>query len=135
MGQWEPLAGHPGRYLLTVGPAAADPSQLLDRIRTLLGDETEVQPLLWDEKGEPKIPTGQVLVRFKRSPSDQELKAFAEPLGLAVEQRNDYIPSQVSFRPAKGAKGSVDELIERIREDDDLVQRVWPETLGTYRRE
>ncbi|WZO95756.1 hypothetical protein EP7_002725 [Isosphaeraceae bacterium EP7] len=135
IGDLEPVAGHPGVYLLSVRSAKADHAGMLGQVRELLGDGADVQPVLRGEKGELQIPTGQVTVRFKSSPSDLELHKFAGPLGLDVERRNAYVPSQVSFRASKGAEGSVCDLVEKIRKSEDLVHSVWPETLSKYRRE
>ena len=136
IGELEPLPGHPGRYLLHLVNGPMDPGRALEAVKKRVGDEAQVSLMQRDDHGEPCIPTGQVTVRFKTTPSDEELLAFAEPLGLAVEKRNDFVPSQVSFRPKRDEPGEpAEKLIERIQESSNQVQRAWSENLGMFHRE
>jgi hypothetical protein len=121
--------------VLTVKPGVGGAKKALERARRIVGERGDVQPVSADEKGDVTIRTGKVTVRFKTAPTEKEIEAFARPLGLTVEGRNEFVPSQVSFRAKKGMRQSVDELAERIEHDDERVQRAWPENLGVYRRE
>jgi hypothetical protein len=139
-GRVEPLEGHPAWLILTTEPNTASsrkrlPSKdILATVRESLGDGFQVEPLLVDERGNRVVPTGKVTVRFKTRPSADQLQEFAGPLGLTVDARNAYVPSQVSFRIADRSVAGVTDMIERIEKHAESVQQVWPETLGSYRR-
>jgi hypothetical protein len=133
-GSVEPLKGHPGLLILSADPKAAAPKELLERVRASLGRGFQVEPVMMDERGNRVVPTGKVTVRFKTLPSADELRKFAGPLGLTVDARNAYVPSQVSFRIADRSEDGVADVIERIEKNAESVQQVWPETLGSYRR-
>jgi hypothetical protein len=135
LGETECLGGHERRFTLTLKSPPPDPEEGLRLVREALGSRYEVQHVLLDEQGHPHFPTGTLTVRFKTAPSDKELREFAGPLGLTVESRNDFIPSQVSFRVSPRKKASVPDVLERIQAGEDRVQEAWPETLASYHRE
>ncbi|MFO0952452.1 MAG: hypothetical protein U0835_15150 [Isosphaeraceae bacterium] len=134
LGRIEPVKGHPGRFIVTLDGDPESASARLKRSLRGLDFKPEVHPVLVDAQGNRVVPTGKVAVRFKTAPSADELHEFAAPLGLAVESRNDIIPSQVTFRLADRARRSMLDVIKTIEKKAAEVQRVWPETLGRYSR-
>ena len=84
-------------------------------------------------RGNSVVPTGKIAVRFKKSPSNEELRHFAK-LGLTLDARNEFVPSQVTFRVTDKGRRSVLDVVEQIQEHAADVLRAWPETMGYYRR-
>ncbi len=132
LGHVEPVQGHPGFLVVSPTRQEADPAGQLRKAIAGLDADVRVEPLLRDEHGNALVPTGKVTVRFKSEPSAEDLRRFAGPLGLSVDARNKYVPSQVSFRIPGGDPVSL--VVERIQQQDDRVLQAWPETLGLYRR-
>jgi hypothetical protein len=134
LGRVEPLRGHPGMFIITPRGERIGAAERLRAALKLFGSKVRVSPLLEDERGNRLVPTGKVTVRFKSEPSDADLQQLAAPLGLTIDSRNKYIPSQVSFRVAGDVSDELLDVVDRIRERDDRVLQAWPETLGLYRR-
>lgn len=134
LGTVEPIAGHPGHYLLRVPAGKSGPEGAESKVRDALGPGFNVQRVIEDEKGELQVPTGKITVRFKQAPTDAELRKFATEQGLAVDARNDYVRNQVSFRPNEGAGCSVHEVVKRLRQDFESIQDAWAESLSRFRR-
>jgi hypothetical protein len=134
LGRVEPLAGYPGRYVLHLDQPSEDPERCWIKLHEVLGPEVEVEPVFLSADGSVCIPTGTLTVRFRTPPSDRELRDFARTLGLKVDERNAFVPSQVSFRPTAGARVYFPDILKRIQRDKDHVVRAWPETLGRYQR-
>lgn len=129
----EPVPGHP-RVLLLRAPEAQKQAPPLAELRRRAGPHVVIQPGLVDAKGELRLPTGRIRVRFRHAPSDDELEAFASRHQLAIRERNRYVPSQVDF--GVRADGDEETILDSVAaiEDDESVEKTWPDTLQQYRR-
>lgn len=90
-------------------------------------------PVLLDEQGEKHFPTGDVSVRFKTAPSDEELARFAEKADLVVIDRNEFVPEQVIFRPSNSRRTFIPDLVTDL-ESAGEVETAWANTLTRYKR-
>jgi hypothetical protein len=88
---------------------------------------------LVDEEQNIGLPTGTVIARFAQDPTDAELAAFGDELGLRVVERNKFVRKQVSFRPEK-QDAFLPELVDRVRRARPGLVNVWADTLSQYQR-
>jgi hypothetical protein len=128
----KPLGGHPGLFIVSSGSKRRSAAVEVGKALSGLDADIRVEPLLEDEHGNRVVPTGKVTVRFKSEPSNDDLRRFADSMGLSFISRNKYVPSQVSFRTSRSDQ--ITELMERIPKFSDNIIAAWPETLGVYRR-
>jgi hypothetical protein len=92
----------------------------------------KVYPVVVNEAGDELFPTGSVAVRFATTPTDADLARFVAEHKLQIRARNSYVPRQVAFDAVSATRFLPDVLSEL--EQDDTVERVWPETISQYRR-
>lgn len=90
-------------------------------------------PVLKDVDGNELYPTGSIVVRFREPPSADSLRKFAAASVLVLEERNEFVPRQVSFRPRRPREAYLPGLVATIAERPD-VEGVWASTLGQYKR-
>ena len=78
------------------------------------------------------VPTGEITVRFRETPDEQQLQSFAAGHRLRLLRRNEFVPQQAVFQPADRS-----DLPTRIRtiEGDGSTKAVWLNTLSRYTRE
>ena len=72
--------------MVLVALAGCDPDlhEALRQVRTQLGGRGRVQRAMRDEQGTEILPTGTIQVRFKDTPTDQDLSKFGEKAGLRM---------------------------------------------------
>lgn len=104
-------------------------SRLLDRFP----DADWVSPLVLDEADEQHLPTGDVTVRFRQPPSDEELERFAGTHRLELRRRNEFVPVQASFRPRDLRRTYLPDLVTQLVAEGD-VSKAWLNTRSRYRR-
>lgn len=90
-------------------------------------------PVLKDADGNEMYPTGSIAVRFRDRPAAEALRKFAAASALKVEERNEFVPRQVSFRPLRPRDAYLPGLVSEIA-DRPEVEAAWASTLGAYRR-
>jgi hypothetical protein len=90
-------------------------------------------PVLRDADGNELWPTGALIVRFRRRPSDKQLDAVAAEERLVIEARNEFVPEQASFRPRQPRAEYLPDLVARIARRGD-VAAAWAGTASHYRR-
>jgi hypothetical protein len=90
-------------------------------------------PVLVDEQGEELFPTGEVSVRFRETPSEAALAAFARRHGLVLRRRNEFVPSQAVFVPANPRQTYLPAVRERVVAAPDVTE-AWANTVSRYRR-
>lgn len=90
-------------------------------------------PVLRDADGNELWPTGALIVRFRRRPSDKQLDAFAAEEGLVVGARNEFVPEQASFRPRHPRAEYLPDLVARVARRGE-VAAAWAGTASRYRR-
>lgn len=133
VGSLETLPAHPELALLQLRAGGGDPKRLWRKLQATLGGKGSIMPVFRDAEDAARYPVGDILVRFKGSPSDHLLGEWAAKNGLRVRQRNKYVPNQVAFEPSDPREQYLPDLLERLEQGED-VAAVWPETLGAYRR-
>jgi hypothetical protein len=131
LGNAQPLIGA-GALLLTL-PAAGDARSAWSQAREAVGSAGTVQPVLLDEGGDPHYPTGEISVRFKEAPGEEELRRFAARHDLRLVRRNEFVPQQAVFQPLDGSGSYLPELVEKL-EGEEGTQAAWANTLSQYQR-
>lgn len=117
-----------------VKPAKApEPKSAWERLRKLVGAHGVVQPVLVDDNGVEQLPTGEVSVRFKTSPTDAALERFATSHDLKLVARNEYVARQAVFAPIHPEEQYLPDVIQSVM-DAKNVELAWANTLGQYQR-
>lgn len=78
------------------------------------------------------VPTGEITVRFRETPDEQQLQRFAAGHRLRLLRRNEFVPQQAVFQPAD--RSDLPSLVRTIEEDGN-TKAVWLNTLSRYTRE
>lgn len=134
-----PIAGvsrvseHPDVVVVELEDDETDPRAALLEIRELLKDEAQVELALEDDFGNELYPTGTINVRFSDTPSDEELDALGEELGLKCISRNEFQPKQASFEPVDKMAADLSSEISRLEERPE-IRKAWPEVWARFRR-
>jgi hypothetical protein len=126
-------AGDEGRLTLRLREPARDPK---DAWRGLLARHPEVAwaaPSFRDASGHELLPTGAVVVRFRKEPSAKALEAFAKEESLELERRTPLVAEQASFRPRQPREVYLPELVARLARRPE-VAAAWPATKARYRK-
>jgi len=131
--RYEPVSGHPDLWLISLKERVGNPRAAWKKLRSVLGSEIAVAPVLIDDEKNFRLPTGALIARFAKDPTDEELAAFSDELGLHVVERNKFVPKQVSFRPAN-PDAFLPELVDQVRRAKPALVNVWPDTLSQFRR-
>lgn len=133
LGHVDSVPGHLDLLILTVDSEPTNDSKdAWKSVYNTLGDCFRVYPVVKNEEGSKKYPTGSIVVRFPDAPGDEDLQEWARNHELLVKERNDYVPKQVSFVPSGQECHFLPEVFDSVRNDPDL--RVWLDTLSSYRR-
>jgi hypothetical protein len=98
------------------------------------GEAAWIQPVITDDLGHERFPTGELTVRFDKPLSDKEVQVFARERGLKIERRNTYQPEQVVLVPERPRDVYLPELCEELEREPE-VARAWLNTLSRYTRE
>jgi hypothetical protein len=104
--------------------------------RKLLGENKDVawaQPVLVDDAGHERYPTGELTVRFDEPPTDEELETFARSHHLRTARRTAYQPAQVVLVPEQPRAVFLPELCDELARVPG-VTRAWPNALSHYTR-
>lgn len=75
--------------------------------------------------------TGEITVRFRETPDENQLHGFASGYGLRLLRRNEFVPQQAVFQPAD--RSDLPALVRTI-ERDRSTKAVWLNTLSRYTR-
>jgi hypothetical protein len=122
-----------GVVALRLKDAADDPRAVWRDMLAHLPESKWAAPVLRDADGKELWPTGALVVRFRRRPSDKQLDAFAAEEGLVIEARNEFVPEQASFRPRKPRAEYLPDLVARIAGRSD-VAAAWAGTASRHLR-
>jgi len=98
-----------------------------------LGGDAFAYPVLLDRDGAPHYPTGEVTVRFARTPTPAELDAFAKGQGLRLQRANEFAPQQFVLVPLDPGRDFLPDLVARLCAAPG-VRSAWANTLSRYRR-
>jgi hypothetical protein len=104
--------------------------------RKLLDEHEDVawaQPVLVDDEGHERYPTGELTLRFDEPPTDEELRAFARSCHLRTARRNTYQPAQIVLVPEQPRAVFLPQLCEEL-ERVPGVARAWLNTVSHYTR-
>ena len=132
-GEVEEIKGSDDLLLVRLPEETATPKKTLRSIQKKLGSAGVVHHVLVDEGGHHLYPTGEINVRFQKTPSDAELKKFAAAHKLRLQSRNEYVPQQAIFEPIDLKDRDVLEAVEEVSQDKK-TQLAWPNTLSRYDR-
>ncbi len=122
-----------GLLLLRLGEGEGE----LDAVRTEILERVDgvewAEPLLVDEAGASMFPTGDVSVRFRERPSDDDLRRFAEEHGLELRRRNEFVPEQATFAPRERRREALPEKVSTLRRAAEVAE-AWTNTASRYHR-
>ena len=96
-------------------------------------DVAWVQPVLVDDDGHERYPTGELTLRFDEPPTDDELDEFARARHLRTARRNEYQPAQVVLAPEQPRDVYLPDLCEELGREQG-VARAWLNTMSHYTR-
>ena len=126
LGTTEPL------YVLTLtAPQPARDAWVA--VAKALGGKRAAHPVLIDGDGAPHYPTGEIAVRFEQTPSDADVKAFADAHRLKLVRANELAPKQFVFAAIAPAAEFLPDLVARLAAQTG-VRSAWANTLSVYRR-
>jgi hypothetical protein len=134
LARYEPVEGHPQLWLISLKSPTGSARAAWEKLRALLDAKIALSPVLLDDEKNLRLPTGTVIARFAKDPTDAELAEFSDELGLRIVERNKFVPRQVSFRPAKH-DDFLPELVDKVRRARPELVKVWADTLSQFRRE
>lgn len=80
------------------------------------------------------VPTGEITVRFRETPDEQQLQRFASGYRLRLLRRNEFMPQQAVFQPVDRSNRSDLPALVRTIEADGSTKAVWLNTLSRYER-
>jgi hypothetical protein len=132
-GSLEPVEGYPAVAVLHLAAEHSLTGELWASLASSVAREAELDPILVDEQGNDRLPTGKIEVRFKEPPSPEQLEAFASEHGLALERRNKFVPAQAEFRVAGAKRPFLPDLLDEL-DKADTVRQSWLDTLSRYER-
>src|SRR5262249_2405155 len=121
------------RWTLRLHTPARDPRQSWRDVLALHPEAEWVAPAFHDASGAELLPTGAVVVRFRKKPSDRALEAFARDEALELERRNEFVPEQAAFHPREPREVSLPDLGAKPAGRPD-VAAAWPATSSRYRK-
>lgn len=111
----------------------ADAKEVWERARDAVGPNGFVEPVLYDERGNPHYPTGEVSVRFYKPLSDEQLRRFAADNSLRLRNRNEFVPEQAVFTPITPEEIYIPDLVNRIA-NSEVAKIVWANTFSRFER-
>ena len=123
----------PHRWTLRLDAPARDPRQAW---RAVLAENPEadwVAPAYRDASGHELLPTGAVVVRFRKKPSDSALLAFARDEALELDRRNEFVPEQATYHPKQPREVYLPDLVAKLSSRPE-VAAAWPATSSLYRK-
>jgi hypothetical protein len=112
---------------------SAEVKKTWQHLQDKLGAEFAVEPVFIGRNGRLSYATGSLSVRFRKTPTNAELKKFAHRWGLRLKARNPYVRSQAAFeKTAKTMDHYLPDMIDSIRRKEKQVRAVWPDTYSNY---
>lgn len=115
---------------------SAQQGDLLATLRSLLdqGDIEFFKPVLCDPESRlQQIPTDEISVRFKKVPSEKDLKAVEKKYGVVVERQNEFVPSQFIVKTSRSIEGDTLEVASRMDEAEE-IEFAAPNFISEHRR-
>lgn len=110
VGSLETLPAHPELALLQLRAGGGDPKRLWRKLQATLGDMGSIMPVFRDAEDAALYPVGDILVRFKGSPSDHLLGEWAREQVELEEASAEVVAeegrSPASFRSSCGSSCS-----------------------------
>jgi hypothetical protein len=110
-----------------------DPRRLCEKLNEVVGTEGIVAPVLVDEEGNKLLPTGRFQVRFKKTPSGQQLASFAARHNVDLAKQNQWSSSQAEFKLRADDVRYFPDVAEQISADAD-VAAAWPDVRAAFRK-
>lgn len=132
LGRVEAIGSGQPLYLIRVEPHGAT-RQCWQALSHGLGGDAFAYPVLLDRDGAPHYPTGEVTVRFERTPTPTELDAFAQGHRLRLLRANEFAPQQFVLEPLDRARDFLPDLVSRLIAAPG-IRSAWANTLSRYRR-
>jgi hypothetical protein len=133
LGQVEPLA-ESGLVLLRVSSNVSDVRTAWKGVLQDFPDADWAAPVLISANGAEHYPNGGVVVRFAAPQGQKDLHAFAKNQGLVLHKRNEFVPTQVSFRPEHPRMVFLPDCVQAIAHLPEVAS-AWLETMSRYTRQ
>lgn len=131
--QLDPLSGARGGWEVALAEPAASARAAWRVLQDKVGGEFQVLPVLDDGDGDARYPTGEVMVRFRATATDEQLQALEKSLGLELVGRSRFIGNQARFRLRDPAGVYAPELVGKLAARDD-IDAAWLDAESRYKR-
>jgi hypothetical protein len=120
-------------WVVYLDKPARSPRQGWEALKKQLGAGFLVVPVMDDEDGAVRYPTGLVTVRFCAPVSDADMEAFAHAHALDVVKRARFTRVQVLFRPAAIGEQFLPDVSEKLSASP-AADAVWLDAESAYTR-
>jgi hypothetical protein len=134
LGNVESSPTGPAQFLVRVQEEGASPKDVWRQLRERVGSEFAVDPVFVDDQGNLSYSTGAIAVRFRTPPTEQQLSHCRAKFGLALKNRNKYVPTQFVFEPLSNDDRFLPDVLEALRQDEPEIQTAWAETKSQFER-
>jgi hypothetical protein len=131
-GSLEPGA-EPDEWVLHLQAEAENLRQVWEEVLATVRSLKWMAPVLADSAGTAMVPVGDVTVRFHEAPSSETLQTLCDRFDVAIAKRNEFVPEQVAFRPAKPRDTFLPDLVAELEQDKGVL-KAWATTRSAYRR-
>ena len=133
IGSLEMLKGPEPIWVLSTGDEGRAPKEAWERVQDALGSDIVADPAFIDQEGNALYPTGLITIRFAHEPTEADLERFAREHDLEVYSRNKFVPSQVTFAPAKPTASFLPDLVAQVKSAPE-VKSAWADTVSKFIR-
>jgi hypothetical protein len=133
VGRVERLSSPRGGWVVSLEKPARSPRQGWEALRRQLGAGFLVVPVMDDEDGAARYPTGLVTVRFCGPVSDADMEAFARAHALDVVKRARFTRVQVLFRHSAIGEQFLPDVSEKLSASP-AADAVWLDAESAYTR-
>ena len=120
-------------WVVCLNEPARSPRQGWEALKKQLGTDFVVVPVVDDQDGAERYPTGLVTVRFCTPVSDAEMEDFARAHALDVVRRARFTRVQVLFRPTEIGEQFLPDVSEKLSASP-AADAVWLDAESAYTR-
>lgn len=119
-----PIAGQSDAWTASLIHTPTSAANGWHALRLRLGNDFVAIPVLVDEDGQHRYPTGLLTVRFLQTPNDRSIAAFARQYQLSVVRHAKFAKQQVIFKPVFSIDVFLPDLLDAVAGVDG-VDAAW----------
>lgn len=122
--QVEVLNSRTPGWIVALAALSGSPEVDWDGLRERLGDDYQILPVLRNEGGSDRYPTGVLSLRIRNTLDPAELGAIATEYGLELVRHTPLAPLQAQFKLLRPAAVFAPALVARL-EQDLRIEAAW----------